>query len=98
MLVQGLNSTWPVCDTHWDLKDANVFCRGLGYPSAIRATRRSYFYNLNSQSQIYALFSDIDCAGSEISIHACPDVYGNIVSFTPQLCSSQSIAGVVCDG
>ena len=99
--VRGENSSWPVCDRNWDLKDANVLCHELGYPGAVRATRRSYFTyrnDPNPQSQLYTLFGDIDCTGSEYSIYDCLDVYGNAISLTPQLCSSQSIAGIICDG
>lgn len=98
-MSQGLSL--PICDKNWDLKDANVICRDLGYPGALRATRRSYFTyrnNPNPQSELYTLFSDIDCTGSEKSIYDCPDVFGNSLNLTPQFCSAQSIAGVICDG
>lgn len=101
MYVVGQNNVFPVCDRNWDLKDANVVCHELGYPNATRATRRSYFTYRNdpfSQLEIETLFSDIDCTGTEDTIYDCPDVYGNRVSLTPELCSSQSIAGVICDG
>ena len=102
MQVRGQNNSfWLVCDRNWDLKDANVACHELGYPGAMRATRRSYFNyrnDPNPQSQVDALFGDIDCSGSEESLFDCPDVYGNPISFSTQLCSSQSIAGIICDG
>ena len=97
--IYGENSYyWPVCDIHWDLKDANVTCRQLGYPGAVRATRRSYFHRDSSNQQLQALLSNIDCAGSEASIYDCPDVFGNPITLSTQPCSSQSIAGVICDG
>ena len=101
MHVQVRNSQYPVCDRNWDLKDANVVCNELGYPGAARATRRSYFTYRNNpfpQSQIATVFGDIDCTGLENSIYDCSNVYGNPISLTPELCSSQSIAGVICNG
>ena len=54
------------------MKDATVVCRELGYPGAVRATRRSYFTYRNDptpQSELDTLFGDIDCAGSENTIY-----------------------------
>ena len=37
-------SRWgSICDDYWDIRDANVICSQLGFPGALRATRRSRF-------------------------------------------------------
>ena len=96
------NDYKQVCDTNWDLNDANVICHQLGYPGAIRATTRSYFtYRSDSSTsqQMRAIFNNVDCTGVEKSIFDCQDVFGMPLDiFTLDSCPSQSSAGVICNG
>ena len=91
----------PVCDRNWDLNDANVVCHQLGYPGAIRATRRSYFlYSSSSIAQLTsAAFNNVDCTGLEESIFDCVDVFGMPLDLSVlDSCPSQRTAGVICNG
>ena len=91
-----------VCDRNWNLNDANVVCHQLGYPGAIRATRRSYFTHRSislSTEQVSAIFNNVDCTGLEESIFDCLDIYGMPLDIsTLNTCPLQSTAGVICNG
>ncbi|XP_072174259.1 scavenger receptor cysteine-rich domain-containing protein DMBT1-like [Diadema setosum] len=56
-----------VCDDFWDLNDAHVVCRMLGYPSARRAVSRAYF----GEGQGQIVFDDVQCEGSEQNLTEC---------------------------
>lgn len=91
-----------ICDRHWDLKDADVVCCQLGYPSAKQATTRSYFThrsNLAAIPSMFTAFDNVDCTGSEKSIFECMDIFGDLLDLsTTASCPSNSAAGVICDG
>ena len=77
-----------ICDEGWDLNDAHVVCRMLGYPEALDATVRS------QHGQSYrdnALFSNVQCTGTEDSIFDCP------ADPNPS-CDRSRSAGVRCSG
>ena len=93
------NDYKPICDRNWNLYDANVVCNQLGYPGAIRATRRSYFIGSSTEQQLSAIFNNVDCTGLEESIFDCPDTFGMpLDTSTLNSCPSQSTAGVICNG
>ena len=56
-----------VCDDEWDLNDAEVVCRELGFGPAINATREP-FYGQHSKQ---ICFSDFSCTGEETAIREC---------------------------
>ncbi|CAN0225112.1 unnamed protein product [Bubo scandiacus] len=54
-----------ICDDDWDIQDATVVCRMLGYSRAI-----STFTAIPGTGQIW--LDDVKCRGSEYSIFECP--------------------------
>ena len=53
--------------SEWTLRDANVICRQLGYPSAIQAWTRAHF----GEGFGPILLERVTCNGSESSIEEC---------------------------
>ena len=62
------NSQWnTVCDDFWDINDANVVCRQLGYRRAVTAHQRAHF----GQGAGQILLDDLQCTGREASLLEC---------------------------
>ena len=77
-----------VCDDDWDIKDANVVCKMLGYPSALRVSRLMEF----GEGTGKIILDDVNCLGSEKNIAECPHE-----GFYSNNCFHREDAGVVCD-
>ena len=73
-----------VCDNGWDLNEANVACRQLGYGYAIRAVTNALF-GQGTGGQWEASFS---CTGSKSGLEYC--------FTTSSSCSHREDAGVIC--
>ncbi|XP_065835665.1 neurotrypsin-like isoform X2 [Oscarella lobularis] len=82
------NSLWgTVCDDSWDLNDAKVVCRQLGFSDALAAKERAYFGA--GSGDIW--MDEVQCVGTEASLQSCLfDGWGN------NDCSHGEDAGVVC--
>ena len=62
------NGKWgTVCDNSWDIKDARVVCRQLGFPYAVSAPHRARFGFGSGQVWL----DNIDCSGNESTIVDC---------------------------
>ena len=74
-----------ICDYSWDIYDAHVACRQLGYRGAIRAYNNSYFLGRSRNTFTSYMY----CIGTESYISEC--------SRSGSSCSSSQTAGVVCE-
>lgn len=62
-----LGSWGTICDDAWDINDAQVVCRQLGFPPASRAIGSASF----GEGSGYILLDDVDCNGGEAFIENC---------------------------
>ena len=76
-----------VCDDLWDINDALVVCRQLGYPSAVSAPYRARF----GQGSGTIWLDNVQCQGYESSIGNC-----NHASWGVHNCGHHEDASVVC--
>ena len=76
-----------VCDDGWDINDARVICRQLGYRYAIAAFR-------SGEASVHSRriwLDNVNCAGSEESLSSCSHAgWGN------ENCGHSKDAGVQC--
>ena len=62
------NCEWgTVCDDRWDLKDAQVVCRQLGFATAIASRYRAYYGEGNGKIWL----DELNCVGNELTIESC---------------------------
>ena len=82
------NGIWgTVCDDDWDLKDANVVCRQLGFVGAAAANTSAAFGT--GKGQIW--MDNVQCTGDESSLTECHhNGWGN------ENCNHYEDAGVMC--
>ena len=81
------NGKWQtVCDNSWDIKEAEVVCRQLGYGYAIQALQDAAF----GQGSDGQWERDWSCNGNEASLDDC---HSSTAS-----CSHSEDASVTCSG
>ena len=76
-----------ICDDEWDMRDARVVCRQLGYPDALRALRSDQIQFGSGR----ILLDDVSCTGTEHSITSCSHRGWGIND-----CTHSEDAGVQC--
>ena len=78
------NGNWgTVCNDGWDLNDAQVVCRQLGFGPALTTRNKDF------SSKI--CLHDLNCTGSESTIEGCSHSGWRI-----QDCDHEESAGLVC--
>ena len=84
------NGSWgTVCDDSWDINDAKVVCRMLGYPVAGAAIGSAAF----GEGQGSIVLDDVVCQGGEDSLAECSHP-----GFFEHNCRHAEDAGVRCLG
>ena len=89
------NDTWgTVCDDNWDIKDATVVCRMLGFTYAWMALSFGALIT-NPETDDYGTgpiwLDDVDCTGNESSLTECNHNGWNVHN-----CDHLEDAGVWC--
>ena len=83
------NGEWgTVCDDGWDIRDAYVICRQLGFESSETAYGSAYF----GQGSGSILLDGVACTGSEYSLTNCNHLGVGVT----RNCSHSEDAGVRC--
>ena len=78
-----------VCDDDWDMNDAHVVCRQLGFPDAVSAPGSAYFGAGSGQIWL----NNVGCSGKESSIADCPHRGWGVKD-----CDHSEDASVICSG
>ena len=78
-----------VCDDGWDINDARVVCRQLGYSSAVSAPQSAQF----GQGSGKIWLDDVQCQGNETSIVNCRRRPWGVHN-----CGHHEDASVICSG
>ncbi|XP_041484694.1 deleted in malignant brain tumors 1 protein-like [Lytechinus variegatus] len=85
--VYYLDSWGTICDDSWDINDARVICRMLGYPGVSSALVRF------GEATGDIILDDVDCNGSETHLAHC-----NHHGYGIHNCSHSEDVGVICSG
>ena len=77
------------CGNSWDIQDARVICRQLGYPDAVAALISPHY----DQRTVPIWIENVQCLGNESDFFTC--AHSGIASHT---CEHDQYAAVECTG
>ena len=84
------NGTWgTICDDGWNMKDARVACRQLGYEDAVKALHGHQVPSRSGSGKMW--LDEVDCTGKEQNIADCSHIGWDTTN-----CGSHENAGVEC--
>ncbi len=78
-----------VCDDYWDITDANVVCKQLGFSGASDFSLAAGF----GEGSGATLLDDVQCTGDEERLEDCPSRGWGVEN-----CNHNEDAGVICTG
>ena len=85
------NGTWgTICDHDWELPDAKVACRMLGFSGALRAVTNAFYGRGNGTVWL----DNVECTGTETSLLNCS--HSRFGSAASNCLDHHNDAGVVC--
>ena len=85
------NGVWgTICDHDWDLVDAKVACRMLGFSGALRAVTNAYY----GRGAGRVWLDNVECTGTETSLLNCS--HSRFGSVDSNCLDHHNDAGVVC--
>ncbi|XP_044854406.1 antigen WC1.1-like [Mauremys mutica] len=87
--IQVLGAWGTLCDSRWDLPDANVLCRQLDCGFSISAPGGGYF----GRGTVSVRTDTFHCKGTEPHLGYCP-----VTALGASQCSHDNDASVVCSG
>ncbi|XP_791589.2 scavenger receptor cysteine-rich domain-containing group B protein [Strongylocentrotus purpuratus] len=84
------NYVWgTICDDYFDLADADVACRQLGFASALAVKEKAYFGSADSSTVIW--LDNVDCTGKELTLTSCWDRGWGVDN-----CGHNEDVGIIC--
>eukprot|EP00057_Strongylocentrotus_purpuratus_P001257 XP_001197503.2 PREDICTED: neurotrypsin [Strongylocentrotus purpuratus] len=78
-----------ICDDFWDVADATVVCRWLGYMRASKAKSAAFYGPGHNFQPIW--MSNVNCTGEEVELSACASS-----DWGDNQCSHREDASVIC--
>ncbi|XP_036624332.1 antigen WC1.1-like [Trichosurus vulpecula] len=87
--IQVLGTWRSLCESHWDLADANVLCHQLNCGVAMKPPEDVHF----GKGSVQIIGDTFYCSGTELHLWDCP-----VIILGTSSCSKGKVASMVCSG